>query len=58
MRNNTEQRKITNQDIEQMIVEIDKGWTELNNIHVSCYHIWRDLVQISQDLDEKFGISY
>ncbi|BFT73747.1 MULTISPECIES: hypothetical protein [Paenibacillus] len=58
MRTNTEQRKITNQDIEQMIVEIDKGWTELNNIHVSCHHIWRDLVQISQDLDEKFGISY
>jgi hypothetical protein len=55
---NMEERKITNRDIELMIAEIDKGWKELNNIHVSCHHIWRDLVRISQILDEKFDIAY
>lgn len=54
---NIEERKITNLDIERMIAEIDKGWTELNSIHVSCHQVWKDLVRISQILDEKFDVA-
>jgi hypothetical protein len=54
---NMEERKITNGDIDRMIAEIDKSLKELNSIHLSCQDIRKDLVRISQVLDEKFDIS-
>jgi hypothetical protein len=55
---NIEDRKITNGDIDRMIAVIDKGWRELNSIHMSCQEIRKDLVRISQVLNEKFGLTY
>ncbi|GFZ77602.1 hypothetical protein GCM10008018_23970 [Paenibacillus marchantiophytorum] len=49
----TEERKITSGDIDQMIAEIDKGWEELFDIHLSCQHIRIDLALILKSLDDE-----